>query len=98
MAEIISFRIGDVATKALIALPAGPAKGGVVVSFNHNGFDASTTSIVDNLARQGFAAIAPFHYHVMPEGVDLEHRREYLRDEQFAADFQASFDWFVTQQ
>jgi carboxymethylenebutenolidase len=98
MAEIISFRIGDVATKALIALPAGPAKGGVVVLFNHNGFDASTTLIVDNLAREGFAAIAPFHYHVMPEGVDLEHRREYLRDEQFAADFQASFDWLVTQQ
>jgi carboxymethylenebutenolidase len=98
MGEVIGFRIGDVATKALIALPVGSAKGGVVVSFNHNGFDPSTESIVDNLAREGFAAIAPFHYHVMPEGVDLEHRREYLRDEQFAADFQAAFDWLVSEQ
>ncbi len=99
MAEIIDFMIGNVATKALVASPkSGQAKAGVVVSFNHNGFDPSTRSIVDNLALEGFAAIAPFHYHVMPEGVDLEHRRDYLRDEQFAEDFQSSFDWLVTQQ
>lgn len=96
MAEIIDFMIGDVATKALVALPpSGAAKAGVVLSFNHNGFDPSTRSIVDNLADAGYAAIAPFHYHVIPEGVDLKHRREYLRDEQFAADFQAAYDWLV---
>ena len=99
MADIIEFMIGEVATKALVALPtSGVMKAGVVVSFNHNGFDPSTHSILDSLAREGYAAIAPFHYHVIPEGVDLEHRREYLRDEQFAADFEASFHWLVAQQ
>lgn len=99
MADIIDFRIGDKATTALVALPSSaPARAGVVVSFNHNGFDPSTRSIVDNLANEGFAAIAPNHYHVMPPGVGLEHRREYLSDEQLAQDFQAAYDWLVTQQ
>jgi carboxymethylenebutenolidase len=98
MAHVIDFKIGPVQTSALIALPTHPAKAGVVVSFNHNGFDPSTHAILDDLAKAGYAAIAPNHYHVMPEGMDLEHRRDYLRDEQFAADFQASFDWLVKEQ
>ena len=97
MGEIIEFRIGHVETAALVAFPASPsAKAGVVVSFNHNGFDASTRSIVDGLAKAGFFAIAPNHYHVMPAGVDIERRREYLSDHQFATDLQAAFDWLVS--
>ena len=99
MAEIIDFNIGEVATRALVAFPATrKAKAGVVVSFNHNGFDESTLAIIDDLAREGYVAIAPDHYHVMPAGMDLEHRRDYLRDEQVAADFQASFDWLSNDQ
>ena len=98
MADIIPFNIGSIATTALIALPNGQAKAGVVISFNHNGFDESTRSIMDDLAREGYATIAPNHYHVMPEGVDLEFRRDYLRDEQFAADFRAAYDWLIHEQ
>ena len=96
MAERIGFTIGDVETTALVALPkgAGPHPG-VVVSFHHQGLDGPTAHDVDSLAEAGFGAIAPNHYHVIPEGVDLEERRRYLTDEQYALDFRAAADWLV---
>lgn len=94
MAETISIKIGDVTTTALMALPrkatAFPA---VVVSHHKCGLDETTSRYVDILADAGFGAIAPNHYHVLPEGVSVDDRRAYLRDAQYKQDFIASIDW-----
>ncbi|HWG04425.1 MAG TPA: dienelactone hydrolase family protein [Beijerinckiaceae bacterium] len=98
MAEMIEFTIGNTTTTALVALPKTPGPHpGVVVSFHHQGLDGPTADDVDHLAAEGFGAIAPNHYHVIPDGVDLKQRRLYLTDEQYAVDFRAAAEWLVAQ-
>ena len=77
MADTINFKIGDTTTTALMALPKGSrAFSGVVVSHHKCGLDETTGKYVDILARAGFGAIAPNHYHVLPPGASVDDRRQ----------------------
>ena len=91
MAARVPLTIGTVATSALLAVPPnrGPVPG-VVVTFHRGGLDEFTEWMVDDLAAQGFAAIAPDHFHVLPEGVGPEQRNAYMTDEQLALDLAAA--------
>ncbi len=64
MGTTIDFSIGDIQTTAYAAVPdgAGPFPG-VVVAFHRDGIDPFTHWIVDDLAANGYAAIAPNSYH-----------------------------------
>ena len=98
MANKIDLTVGPVQTKALAAMPGGdgpfPA---IVVTSHREGLDAFTEWKVDNLAAAGFAAIAPDHYHVLPEGTGFKQRSKYLTDEQMAADLKAGAAWLAAQ-
>ena len=94
MAEKIDIAVGDIQTKALAAMPEGDGPfPGVVVTYHREGLDAFTEWKVDGLAAAGFAAIAPDHYHVLPEGVGFKERNKYLTDEQMALDIEAGAAW-----
>lgn len=93
MADRIDLTIGEVTTAALIGVPAGAGPfPGVVAAFHRGGLDGFTERLIDELAANGYAAIAPNHYHALPEGVDVEQRRDYLTDEQLALDLRAAAD------
>ena len=96
MGSTIDFTIGDVKTTAYVAVPdgAGPFPG-VVLGFHKEGIDAFTKWAIDDLARNGYAAIAPNHYHILPSLDDIERRKEFLDDKQLTADLKASADWLV---
>jgi carboxymethylenebutenolidase len=94
MGEVISLEIGTAKAQAYVALPPGLARPpGVVVSFHKDGIDEFTRWLVDELAGDGFAAIAPDHFHVLPPGKGPDERRDYMTDEQLALDFRAAVDW-----
>ncbi len=98
MADTIELTIGDVTTTAFVAVPSGGAKHpGVVVTFHRQGLDDFTAWLCDDLAANGYAAISPNHFHVMPPGVDLERRREFITDEQMGADLEAAANWLTTE-
>src|SRR3954470_6799050 len=97
MGEMIRLQIGAAAAQAYVATPQGQARApGVVVSFHKDGIDDFTRWLVDELARDGFAAIAPDHFHVLPPGKGPDERRDYMTDEQLAVDFRAAVDWLKT--
>lgn len=98
MPRIVDFRIGASNARAAVALPEG--KGpfpGAVVSFHKDGIDTFTEWLVDELAANGFAAIAPDHFHVLPPGKGSDERRDYMTDEQLAVDFRAAAAWLAAQ-
>lgn len=96
MAKTIDFQIGDVKTTALMALPEGaPPRAGVVLTFHRDGLDEFSAWHIDEIAKAGYAAIAPNHYHVMPPGVDLDDRREYISDAQQALDCATAAKWLI---
>jgi carboxymethylenebutenolidase len=98
MANKIDLTVGPVQTKALAAMPEGDGPfPGIVVAYHREGLDAFTAWKVDNLAAAGFAAIAPDHYHVLPEGTGFKERNTYLTDEQMAADLAAGAAWLAAQ-
>ncbi len=98
MAETIDLTIGTVQTTALAALPAeGASVPGIVVTFHRGGLDNFTSWLVDDLAAHGYAAIAPNHYHALPEGVSLDDRRDHLTDEQMTLDLETAADWLAAQ-
>lgn len=98
MAETIDLAIGNVQTTALTALPVdGDSVPGVVITFHRGGLDAFTAWLADDLAANGYAAIAPNHYHALPDGVGLDDRRDHLTDEQMAFDIETSADWLAAQ-
>ncbi len=87
MAEEIPLEIAGDKTRGLFARPEG--KGpfpGVVVCFHKDGLDEFTNWLVDDLARHGFVAIAPDHYHWLPPGVSIDDRRDHLTDAKLAQD------------
>ncbi|MEE8515123.1 MAG: dienelactone hydrolase family protein [Alphaproteobacteria bacterium] len=96
MADRIELTIGDITTDALAASPdgAGPFPG-IVVGFHKGGLDDLSEWVVDDLAANGYAALAPNHYHVLPEGVSIDDRRDYLTDKQLAEDLMAAADRLV---
>ena len=96
MAKRVPLIIGGKVTEALVALPKSAAPG-VVFTHYKNGLDAFTEAMVDRLAADGYAAIAPNHFHVLPPGVGPEQRRDYLSDEQMAADMAAAAHWLRDQ-
>ena len=91
MANTIPLKIGNVATTALMQMPKGPGPfPGVVVTFHKDGLNEFTEWVVDDLAANGFAAIAPNHFHVLPPGKGPDDRKDYLIDEQLALDLRAA--------
>jgi len=98
MAETIDLAIGNVQTTALTAIPAeGDPVPGVVITFHRGGLDEFTAWLADDLAANGYAAIAPNHYHVLPDGVAIDDRRDHLTDEQMTFDIETSADWLADQ-
>lgn len=91
MAGDIQLEVGGGPMRALFEKPKG--KGpfpGVVVCFHMGGLDKFSNWLVDDLAKQGFAAIAPDHYHWLPPGVGPDRRREFLTDQKLAMDLAVS--------
>ena len=98
MVETVQLQVGPKTIPALVAVPAG--KGpfpGVVVTFHREGNDPFTRWLVDDLARNGFVAISPDHFHVLPPGKGPDVRRDYLSDEQMASDLRAAAAWLKAQ-
>jgi carboxymethylenebutenolidase len=94
MADTIKLQVGDIETDAFAAMPDGDGPfAGVVVTFHREGLEDFTEWKVDHLAQAGFAAIAPGHYHVLPDGVGFPDRNKYLTDEQMSADIRAAAGW-----
>ncbi|MFM2130771.1 MAG: hypothetical protein RL477_2317 [Pseudomonadota bacterium] len=87
MAGEIQLQVGGGPMRALFEMPkgAGPFPG-IVVCFHMGGLDEFSNWLVEDLARQGFAAVAPDHYHWLPPGVGPERRREFLTDQGLAMD------------
>lgn len=91
MAGDIQLEVSGAPMRALFELPKG--KGpfpGIVVCFHMGGLDEFTHWVVDDLAAQGFAAIAPDSYHWLPPGVGPDRRREFLTDQGLAMDLAVS--------
>ena len=99
MGTTIDFSIGDIQTTAYAAVPdgAGPFPG-VVVAFHKDGIDDFTHWVVNDLAKNGYAAIAPNSYHAMPPGKTVEDRKEFLDDAQVTIDLKAAAGWLGSQQ
>jgi len=96
--DTIEFDIGGKSTTAMVAMPGGSGPfPGVVVTFHRGGLDAFTAWIVDQLAKAGFAACAPNHFHQLPPGVSTDDRRQHMTDEQTALDLKAAADWLEAQ-
>jgi carboxymethylenebutenolidase len=95
MADTVEIDIDGIKTTALVAAPKQKSTAGVVVTFHREGLDAFTAWKIDELAAAGFHAIAPNHYHVLPDGVGFLKRRKYLTDEQMARDLAAAARWLV---
>ena len=98
MGQTIDFAIGDIQTDAYVSVPdgAGPFPG-VVVAFHKDGIDDFTRWVADDLARNGYAAIAPNSYHAMPPGKTVEDRKEFLDDAQMTRDLKAAADWLAAE-
>lgn len=87
MADKITLEIDGAEVDAIFAKPAGDGPfGGVVVTYHRTGLDGFTHWLVDEMAREGYAAICPDHFHWMPSGEDLENRKKYLHDTRLALD------------
>jgi carboxymethylenebutenolidase len=87
MADKITLEVDGAEVDAIFAKPAGDGPfGGVVVTYHRTGMDAFTHWLVDEMAREGYAAICPDHFHWMPSGEDLENRKKYLHDTRLALD------------
>ena len=87
MADKITLEVDGAEVDALFAKPAGDGPfGGVVVTYHRTGLDEFTHWLVDEMAREGYAAICPDHFHWMPPGEDLENRKKYLHDTRLALD------------
>lgn len=98
MVSIIDFEIGNIQTTAYTAMPEGPGPfPGVVVAFHKDGLDDFTAWVVDDLAANGYAAIAPNSYHAMPPGKTIDDRKEFLDDAQVTLDLKAAADWLAAQ-
>jgi carboxymethylenebutenolidase len=98
MAHTIDLKIGSATVESIVAAPEG--KGpfpGIVVTFHRDGIDDFTHWLVDDLARNGFVAIAPDHFHVLPPDKGPDQRRDYLTDEQMAEDLRAAAGWLASQ-
>jgi carboxymethylenebutenolidase len=95
MAATVEIEFDGIKTTALVASPKQASTSGVVVTFHREGLDEFTAWKVDQLAAAGFHAIAPNHYHVLPEGVGFLKRRKYLTDEQMARDLAAAAGWLI---
>ena len=93
MAETIELTVGDVTTTALVGVPSGAGPfPGVVATFHREGLDDFTAWLIDDLNAHGYAAIAPNHYHALPQGVSIDRRREFLTDEQMSLDIKAAVE------
>ena len=79
MAKIIDFKIGPINTTAAVGIPSGSGPfPGVVLTFHRYGIDNFTHWLVDDLVKNGFAAIAPNHFHVIPPDKTSDDRKDYL--------------------
>ena len=87
----IELQVGGGPMRALMEMPKGKGPSpGIVVCFHMGGLDEFSEWVVADLARQGYAAIAPDHYHWLPPGVGPDRRREFLTDGGLAEDLSVS--------
>ena len=87
MADSVTLIIDGEEVESLFAKPEGDGPfGGVVVTYHKDGLDEFTHWLVDDLARAGFVALSPDHFHWIPEGESLENRKTYLWDTRLALD------------
>lgn len=87
MASEIALKIEDTDVRALFEKPpgAGPHPA-LVVTYHMGGLDEFTHWLVEDLAREGFMAIAPDHYHWLPSMDEIDNRKKYLLDSRLALD------------
>lgn len=91
MAGEVRLEVAGDAVRALFEVPKGPGPfPGIVACFHKDGLDDFTTWLVEDLARNGFAAIAPDHYHWLPTGAGIDDRRKHLTDKGLAEDLAVS--------
>jgi carboxymethylenebutenolidase len=91
MATEIEIQVGDAPVRALFEKPKG--KGpfpGVVLTYYRGGITEFSHWLVDDLAAQGFVAIAPDHFHWLPSMDEIDNRRKYLTDHRLAEDLAVS--------
>ena len=87
MAGTVTLIIDGAEVESLFARPEGDGPfGGVVVTYHRGGNDVFTHWLVEELARQGFVALCPDHFHWLPPGEDLKNRKKYLFDTRLALD------------
>jgi len=98
MGTTIDFSIGNIQTTAYAAVPDGDGPfPGVVVAFHKDGIDPFTHWVIDDLASNGYAAVAPNSYHAMPPGKTVDDRKEFLDDAQVTLDLKSAADWLSAQ-
>jgi carboxymethylenebutenolidase len=91
MTDEITLQVNDGSMRALFGTPAGVGPfPGIVISYHKDGFDSFTKWLVDDLVHNGFAAIAPDHYHVLPPGKGPDDRKDYFTDTGLARDLEAA--------
>jgi carboxymethylenebutenolidase len=87
MAGTVTLMIDGEEVDSLFAKPEGDGPfAGVVVTYHRGGNDEFSHWLVEELARQGYAALCPDHFHWIPSGEDLENRKKYLWDNRLALD------------
>ena len=87
MAGKITLLIDGAEVDALFERPEGDGPfGAVVLAYHRGGIDDFTHWLVEDLARYGFVALCPDHFHWLPPGEDLANRKKYLWDTRLALD------------
>jgi carboxymethylenebutenolidase len=93
MADLLEMAVDGVPMTLLLSTPAGDGPHPAVIVVHHrDGFDDFTKKVCDDLAKEGFVAMAPDFYHWPPV---LEPAREnpFPTDDEIVKDVNASVDW-----
>ncbi|MFC4606061.1 dienelactone hydrolase family protein [Rhodococcus kronopolitis] len=73
-----------------VAVPDGPARGGIVVLHESRVFTEALLDLMGLLAGEGWLTVAPHLFHRQPAGTDVE-----VFGDNLFADFDAAFDWLT---
>ena len=94
MGEMIRLTADQVPMQCYTALPAGSGRHpGIVFLHHQDGLDAFTRTYCDNLAREGYAVIAPDNFHHSPPEMERDKKKEQLDDSHMANDIAACIAW-----
>jgi carboxymethylenebutenolidase len=93
MAELLEMSVDGVPMTMLCSTPSGAGPHPAIIVVHHrDGFDDFTKKVCDDLAAEGFVAVAPDFYHWLPV---LEPAREnpFPTDDEIVKDVNAAVDW-----